>query len=331
MDLKSILPHLVFKFPHEADLLRAIEELSKKFTVDRNHIEDYLRDPRLASAYTAFYLATNIAKFEAILPWFSQKTLENFKECSLIDVGAGPGTFSLAFRVWRGPGEILQIENSKLMREQALSLWEGLFPGEPIAQNSSIKSEAPKLMLFGHSANEMGPLTALNYIATHDPDHVLFIEPGTKEFFPQMLEIREALLNKGYRILYPCPNGESCPIQETDDWCHQYVHVSHPADVERLTQKASMDRRNLPLIVHLYSKTIQEINVQERVLRVYPETKFSFEWDVCHENRKEHYQIQKRNLGKSQQKEIARTTLGDGIETELEKEFDGIKRVKLKS
>ncbi len=331
MDLNTILPHLLYEFPHEADLLKAIEELSKKFTVERDCIEDYLRDPRLASAYTAFYLATNLPKFEAILPWFSQEILEGLKSSSLIDVGAGPGTFSLAFRQWKGPGEILQIENSRLMGEQARALWNGLYPDEEILQNTSLKSPGPKLMLFGHSANEMGSREALNYISTHDPEHILFIEPGTKDFFPKMLEIRESLLEKGYRVLYPCPDSINCPLRDTEDWCHQYVHVSHSPDVERLSQMAGKDRRNLPLIVHLYSRTLPFMGTHERVLRVYPETKFSFEWDVCHKNQKEHYQIQKRNLSKSEQKKMAQRTPGDSVETELEKEFDGIKRVRIKS
>lgn len=331
MDLKDLLPHLIFDFPNEADLLKAISELSKKFTVERERIDDYLHDPRLSAAYTAFYLATNIPKFEAILPWFSSEILEGFRHSTLIDVGAGPGTFSLAFRAWRGPGEIIQIEQSKLMREQAKKIWEGFYSQENLLQNINTKVEGPKLMLFGHSANEMGAGQALNYVREYEPEHILFIEPGTKDYFPKMLEIRTELLRQGYRVLYPCPNADSCPLAGSDDWCHQYVHVSHPSDIERISQMAGKDRRNLPLIVHLYSKNLPNMRTSERLLRVYPETKFSFEWDVCHENLKEHYQVQKRGMDKSQQKKIARMTPGDTIKTEIEKEFDGVKRVRLKS
>lgn len=331
MKLQDLIPHLLYTFAHESDLLRAIEELSKKFTIERERIEDYLRDPRLASAYTAFYLSTNMPKFEAILPWFSKEILEEFKQCALIDVGSGPGTFSIAFREWKGRGEILQLETSELMRQQAMKLWQGLYSDETLHQNKRLEWNGTKLMLFGHSANEMGVDKVLGYIKDYDPEHILFIEPGTKDFFSKMLEIREKLLETHYRILYPCPNEESCPVRDSDDWCHQYVHVNHSQDVERMTQLAGKDRRNLPLTVHLYSRTLSLMGVHERILRVYPETKFSFEWDVCHDNHKEHYQLQKRHLSKIELKQFSSITPGDSIRTELEKEFEGTKRVRIKS
>jgi hypothetical protein len=59
MKLAEIIPHLLYAFPHESDLVTAIQEISRKFTTDRAKIGDYLKDERLVSAYTAFYLATN--------------------------------------------------------------------------------------------------------------------------------------------------------------------------------------------------------------------------------------------------------------------------------
>lgn len=330
MNLSKLIPHLIYEFSNEAELVRAVNELSQKFTTDREKIGDYLKDPRLTSAYTAFYLTTNLPKFEAILPWFSQEVIEEFRRCSLIDLGSGPGTFSLAFRLWKGEGEILQIETSKIMLEQSKRLWEGLFPGESLLQNQNLQGNAPRLMLFGHSANEMGIVKVMKYIQEYDPDHILFIEPGTKAFFSEMLKIRSSLLEGEYEIHFPCPRSESCPLENSEDWCHQYIKVRQDPEIERLSQIAGKDRRNLPLIVHLYSKTLKVQKPSERILRVYPETKFSFEWDVCHENEKEHYQLQKRGMSKSRQKEISEFRPGDGIQTEVEKEFNGTKRVSLK-
>lgn len=331
MNLSKLLPHLIYEFSGEAELLKAINELSLKFTSERDKIGDYLKDPRLASAYTAFYLTTNLPKFEAVLPWFPEEILEEFRRCSLIDLGSGPGTFSVAFRFWKGTGEILQVETSRIMLEQSKRLWDGLFPGEELLQNQKLNSETPKLMLFGHSANEMGPKKVLEYIKEYDPEHILFIEPGTKAFFSDVLEIRDVLLKSNFNILYPCPTSDDCPLRGTEDWCHQYVKVRHDPEVERLSQMAGKDRRNLPLIVHLYSRTLNPKKPSERLLRVFPETKFSFEWDVCHDNEKEHYQVQKRGMNKSRQKEVADFRPGDAIESEIEKKFEGTKRVSLKS
>ncbi len=335
MDLNLLRQHLIYEFKNENDLLKAIEELSVKFTQNRDHIGDYLKDKRLASAYTAFYLTTNIPKFQGIIPWLPQSWLEDLRQSTLIDIGAGPGTFSIAFREWVGAAvEVLQIETSQIMRDQAQKLWSGLYPDEKLTQSkSSLRDlQGQKLALFGHSANEMGTEGVLNYIREINPDHILFIEPGTKDFFPKMLTIREALISMGYHILFPCPNNESCPLANSvNDWCHQFIQIKQSPDVERLAQMARKDRRLLPLTVQAFSKHNYSQHTKTRIVRVFAETKFSFEWDVCELNQNKHFQIMKRGLSKVTQAKLAFAKAGDSVEVEIEKTLEEAVRVKVKS
>jgi ribosomal protein RSM22 (predicted rRNA methylase) len=294
-----------------------------------------MEDPRLVSAYVAFYLTTNIPKFEAVLRWMPPGWLRDLERSDLIDLGAGPGTFSIAFAEWCGPlrsGDVFQIEKSKLMREQAKKIWAGLYPdkGAAFLEHWNEKNEKEKFLLFGHSANEMGPYEAVRYIEKINPDHILFLEPGTKDFFPQMLEIRQVLLRAGYNILFPCPNGLDCPMAASEsDWCHQFIQVAQSADVERLSQMAKKDRRLLPLTVHAFSRKRYEKTPAERLVRVLPETKFSFEWEVCVENRLKKYQLMKRPYDKSEQKSLSQVLAGASLETEVEKETEQSTRVRL--
>jgi len=329
MQLSQLMPFLLYKFKTEHDLIKAIEELSLKFTQKREHISDYLSDERLTSAYTAFYLTTNMPKLQAVFKWMPESWLEQLKSSTFIDIGAGPGTFSLAFREWAGrPVRVMQIETSAVMREQAKNIWHGLYPDESLLQ----KADGPKFLFFGHSANEMGPEAALRYVKEFNPDHVLFVEPGTKDFFPQMLKIREALLKEGFNIIFPCPNADECPLRGSQtDWCHQFIQVKQESEVERLSQIVRKDRRNLPLIVHAFSKTFKTDNPTSRLIRVFPETKFSYEWESCELNHIEHYQIMKRGLTKEQQVRLSEALAGAAIEVELEKEVEKNKRVKIQS
>jgi hypothetical protein len=144
-----------------------------------------------------------------------------------------------------------------------------------------------------------------------------------------MLEIRQYLLKKEYAVLYPCPNAEGCPMQNTTDWCHQFIQIKQDPEIERISQMARKDRKLLPLTVHAYSRTFKAQNPAERLVRVLPETKFSFEWEVCHNNNLEHYQIMKRDLSKSEVKEMSNVLSGATLETELIKEIDQVKRVKI--
>lgn len=331
MKLSEILPHLIYQFKSETDLLRAIDEISTKFTKERHKIGDYLKDPRLVAAYTAFYLLTNIPKLEEVLKWMPPEWIELLKKCDFIDLGAGPGTFSLAWKeLTQSLGDFYQVEQSSLMREQGLLLWKGFHP-EKLFQSSKWdwKNDRPKFLLFGHSANEMGSQDAINYIEKINPEHILFIEPGTKDFFPEMLKIRDFLLNHQYSVLYPCPNELSCPMQNKDDWCHQFIHIKQDSEIERISQMARKDRKLLPLTVHAYSRSFNAKNPAERLVRVFPETKFSLEWEICHLNQVERYQIMKRDLTKQEAKELTAILSGASLESELIKEFDQYKRVKI--
>lgn len=329
MQLSQLLPFLLHQFKSEHDLIKAIEELSLKFTQQREKISDYLKDERLTSAYAAFYLTTNMPKLEAVFKWMPDEWLEQLKHSTFVDVGAGPGTFSLAFREWAGePVKVMQIETSAVMRDQAKRIWTGLYPDEKLL----LKPEGETVLFFGHSANEMGPEAALRYIKEFNPDHLLFMEPGTKEFFPMMIKIRDSLIKEGYNILFPCPSAVSCPMQDSaSDWCHQFIQVKQESEVERLSQMVRKDRRNLPLIVHAFSRTFKSVNPTSRLVRVFPETKFSYEWEACEMNEIQHYQIMKRGLDKKALGLLSETLAGAALDIEVDKELEKSKRVKVKS
>jgi hypothetical protein len=326
MKLAEIIPHLLYTFSHESDLVAAIQEISRKFTTERAKIGDYLKEERLVSAYTAFYLATNIPKLAGIMKWMSDEWKESVKGRPLIDLGAGPGTFSLAWRELFGSGEFLQIEHSEAMKKQARKLWDGNFPSQEMKHTGTV---ANGILLFGHSANEMDSETAIHYVGKFSPDDIIFIEPGTPEFFGKMLEIRTRLIQNGWHVLFPCPKESECPMRGTTDWCHQFIHVSHDPEVERLSQIMRLDRKLLPLTVQIFSRR-EYHQPAERLVRVMPETKFSFEWQVCRENNLENYQVMKRGMDKATEKKMGNMLAGSSLSTELEKDISGKKRVKLR-
>jgi ribosomal protein RSM22 (predicted rRNA methylase) len=329
LTLSSLYPHLIYEFKNERELVAAIEEISLKFTKERESISDYLQDPKLVSAYTAFYLLTNVPKLGAVMKWLPQSWIDKLFESDFIDLGAGSGTFSLAFKALGGKGNFYQIEKSPYMRAQAKKLWEAhysyrLFQGE----RWEWKNDRERFVLFGHSANEMDQETILFYIDAIKPHHLLFIEPGTKDFFKKMLPIREKLFERGFHNLYPCPQEKTCPLQDSKDWCHQFIEIKHNSEVERLSQLVRKDRKLMPLTVQAFSHSFVAELPSERIIRVLPETKFSHEWEVCHDNVLEHYQIMKRDLSKSESKLIGSLLAGEAVMTSVVKEMENSKRVK---
>lgn len=334
ISLAQLLPHLLHQFSSEADLVKAVGELSAAFTTDRANIHRYLADPRLVSAYTAFYLTTNAPKLGGVLGWLSPELRDEILGLQLIDVGAGPGTFSLAWKLLGGKLDPVLWESAPLMREQAQRVLRGL--AQTTASFASpVKGEQKRLLLFGHSANEMGESEAWGYVERADPEMVLFIEPGTPEVFALMLKLRQRFIQENWQIVYPCLQSGPCPLSASD-WCHQYLRVRHEPDVERLTQLAHKDRRNLPVIVHVYRRGTPSAAPADlaRLVRVHAPTKFSHEWEVCRPEGSalvhERFQLMFKHVARAEQAAVQALQAGDLISWESEKQIAQFRRIKLK-
>lgn len=342
MNITKVTPYLLTSFQSEAELVNLIEQVSEKFTTQRENISDYLHDEKMVAAYTTFYLTTNYPKFSHVMKHLGDLA-DDFKDCEWIDIGCGPGTFLFAVKDFYAGAlktNLWGIETSALMRKQAKKIQQGLYPYSNISIVQSASEipvkEKKRIVVFGHSLNEMGNEKALQYLKALMPDKILIMEPGTKSFFKQYLDLRSALIEQDYSCLYPCPSNGECPMQEQDDWCHQYLKVKYDLEVERLTQISHRNRKWLPMTLGLYEKNIDKNwNFSEaRVIRTYPSTKFSFEWDACflkdQKNSIMHFQVMKRKMTKEKIKKWEELLAGSSVQFEIDKDLgDNTLRVKI--
>lgn len=316
LSLSQIKPHLLTPDISEAEIINYIKELSVQFTVKRKDIDEYTTNEKKISAYTSFYLPTNIPKLEFLLSRIPEKILEDLKHRPFIDMGCGPGTFSLAYKKIMNIDdfvEITAVDSSELMLKQAKKIMAAFYPETKFnAQKKYINKKSESILFFGHSINEMGIEKASDIIATIDPEYILWIEPGTSEAFFQLKKMREVLLST-YNVIYPCPGDALCP----NEWCHQVLRTSHEASIERLSQIAALDRRTLPMSTHFYrrknSEKKESLPVTTRFLN---ETKFSFEYEICREdenknNSNEVIQLLKKELSKAEIKFFKSANVGE--------------------
>lgn len=345
MNLSDIKPFLLTKFKSEQDLVKSIEKLSLNFTTNRSEIEDYHNDEKMISAYAAFYLTTNFPKYSHCMNYLKDYD-ELLSGSEIIDIGVGPGTFMFAigeYYNWKLKTTLWGIETSHLMRKQAAKIKEGLYADKDmeIVSKASLIPEKTKglnrVVIFTHSFNEMGLEVARKYIEQLQPDTIVFIEPGTKELFHSYVELRKELIDQEYFCHYPCPTNNACPMEGKEDWCHQYLKVTHDKEVERLTQIAQKNRKWMPVTLALYRKGQARTTKPDEavIVRTYQESKFGFDWDICtassEHNTLKSTQLLKRNFSKSQAKEVAKLLAGDRIEYEVDKELkDNKTRIKLK-
>lgn len=319
IDLAQIQKHLLYDFRSEQELVNAINEMAHNFTQNRDKIGDYVLTEKMVSAYCCFYLATNLPKLAAVLDYINVDS-SYFKEFDIIDIGSGPGTFTLAWLEYLPQNSYFCLEQAALMRQQGEKLVAGLYPKANVVFQSSLKlaqKTKPRLGIFGHSANEMKTTDVLQYIKQCELDEILFIEPGTKEYYQTAMNTRDELISKGFNIHYPCRANSTCPLTK-EDWCHQFLKISHTDDIKRLCQLVKKDRSLLPISIQYYSKKEKKRDESAVITRMYKPTKFSIEMDLCQVDQAGGNQVIKaqqltRSLKKKQIKELTQKYAGQKI------------------
>lgn len=345
MELHDIKELLLNPSITESQLIKEIRGMSDAFTVNREKIGEYVMSEDSVSAYTSFYLPTNVPKFSFIVEQLPEAVIADLQKATFVDFGSGPGTYSLAM-LEQFPdfcGSLIMVDNSELMIAQAQKLIDGLYPHR--AEQASYHSKVPddiegevKVLFFGHSTNEIGTSDTIRMIRKLDPDYVFIIEPGTKESFTGAIKIRRKMVSQEYNMVYPCPSMAKCPMERRPgDWCHGVINMVHSHELERLSQLVSLDRKTMPFIGHLYSKNIspKESGERGRLIQIIEESKHSYGVGVCRQNKDklqyQKLQLVKKTMGKKQAKEFKKINRGVEIEYEVLKELpDGVLRANLK-
>ncbi len=324
-----------------------LEKIKTLYTARREGLESVEWSADEVSAYASFYLPTNGAKFHFLLNQIDPSLKEVFSRCEVIDFGTGPGTYLVSYLEAFGGescGHLWGIDKDRMMLKQALSLTHGLFPHLKkkihLVDDLDIpRSSRERLVIFGNSCNEMRSQEIKEVIKKLAPDHIVFLEPGVPAVFDILMELRESFVRAGYDCAYPCPSlKEKCPVQARveeglEDWCHQVWRGTHGAEVEKLGQLASIDRKSMAFIGHIYTKNESFHKRAHRFVRFMGESKHAFSWEVCRSEEAEqkliHFEIPKKTLSKKEVKEFKKLCVGTEFDYEVIKELKESLRVKV--
>ncbi len=173
---------------------------------------------------------------------------ESFQPKSLLDIGAGPGTASLAaLDRWSTLTEIAFIEDHPLMIKLAKNLWRFLNPklaSFSMQKDDKINCEKEfDVVILSYVLGELTPLQQEQVVLKawqRTKNYCLLITPGTRHDFNSLLILRQLLLKNGAFLRAPCPHHNPCPMQLTHDWCHFSVRLERSP----LHQKAKQARLN---------------------------------------------------------------------------------------
>jgi ribosomal protein RSM22 (predicted rRNA methylase) len=164
---------------------------------------------------------------------------------SVLDVGAGPGTASLAAHEILDSGTCytyLERDRGWLDPARRLAAACGLNPQirhDTLTRDT--KHDPHDVVVASYALNELPPaeraaVTEALWRAAKTA--LLIIEPGTPKGFDVVRSARELLLSHGAHAAAPCTHSGVCPMSVTD-WCHRPERVARSA-VHRGAKQAQL-------------------------------------------------------------------------------------------
>ncbi len=280
----------LYNFSSEGELLSEINHLIEVFNLDRDQITDVYKSRKSVSAYLYYFYVTNLPRVKQAI----ERLTDVLDDSPVIEFGAGPGTLPMALKDHKNAFYL--IENSSLMQESGRAVLKEYAPKVNF-QYFKTSIDVPILkdpvLCFTNSFNELDSHDFWELIDQLKPGKIIFIEPGTKEVFHRLLEVRGKLQSKEYKVTYPCSSQVACPLEGTEDWCHQYLKLVHDPSIERLTQKLKRNRRMVPLCLHLFEK--EASGAHQAILFSRPEVrKYGFDLRICEGNEIKKYRVLKK-------------------------------------
>jgi hypothetical protein len=94
---------------------------------------------------------------------------------------------------------------------------------------------------------------------------ITLVEPANQDLARGAMELREELLQMGYRVLYPCPHSESCPMLERSrDWCYSEFAWERPPLMRTIDRLLEIDRQRIGCSAYLFVSPDLEQNLLVR-------------------------------------------------------------------
>lgn len=168
---------------------------------------------------------------------------QDYTPRKLLDLGAGPGTATLAaLEVWPTLESLTLVEPNPHLSKIAATLIPTPVKLEP-ATLATHTPEKADLVVLSYVLNELPPAQIAGEIDKLWPEvagALVVVEPGTPLGFETIHAVRERLLLLGAHLAAPCPHTLDCPLKSSQRWCHFSVRIDRPSFHRRVKGDAQL-------------------------------------------------------------------------------------------
>lgn len=245
--------------------LPAIADLSMQFTSERGkRAQNYFNLKEYRSAYLLYFFLTNFAKITHCLQqMYDMGELPSEGKFSVLDLGAGPGTASIACAIFFSQHlpkvklDIVAFEQNKGIAQDASALFLQLAEKKhsfkifseralPTQIDRLLKRKPFQLIIAANMLNEFSSVQQQHeltrflcekYLAENAS--LLLLDPALQKSTRELMQLRDLLLNvsedsrpqsANLKVLAPCLHQGPCPMLKWSkrDWCHFYVEWECP-------------------------------------------------------------------------------------------------------
>jgi len=226
--LRAGIEALAGAFPGR-DLAAASARLSDDYRSGRG---TRLPAPVDVAAYAVARMPATYAAAAEALSEAAGRT--DYAPCSLLDVGAGPGTAS-----WAALEAFPSLRTARLVDGHAGMMATGRELAargpETLADavwttrrlDSLADDDRADLVVASYALNELDPSEAARRAAdlyARCGGLLVLVEPGSRSGYAVIAGARSAIVAMGGRIVAPCPSDGPCPMAGPD-WCHFAVRL----------------------------------------------------------------------------------------------------------
>lgn len=263
-------------------ICRDIQKLSQNY----NQLEALKIESKAQGlAYALYYTPINFQKVKKYL----EKLPADFKAKEVLDFGCGPGTATLAAKLFFKEANFTCVDSSSQMLETA----ENILGWVQTNFSNVIPNKKFDLIIAANSLNEISDPKILNetlsalYNVLNPNGILLIIEPALKTITRKLMQTRDDLINKHSDLvpIFPCTHKQSCPMLKANqsDWCHDSLTWERGPLVQQVDEMTGFNKHRIKTSGIIFQKSGQLLGGM-RVVTEVEKSKIGFKFIGCSDN-----------------------------------------------